>query len=164
MIKKPKPTGLNNMKLTSLLLCSFISLSTFASETCFKADQKPSEESKIPESFCVLDYSFETVVPELPKAPYFQANVQTSLGNKSQKITFYDFETAPFKVRVNIPLAENYDGICSRLYRSNLVIEFKVDKNGKKMANNLSAFALEEETEDNCHLRERENVINFTQI
>ena len=65
---------------------------------------------------------------------------------------------------MNIPLAENYDGICSRLYRSNLVIEFKVDKNGKKMANNLSAFALEEETEDNCHLRERENVINFTQI
>jgi hypothetical protein len=65
---------------------------------------------------------------------------------------------------VNIPLAENYDGICSRLYRSNLVIEFKVDTTGKKMANNLSVFALEEETEDNCHLREREHVINFTQI
>jgi hypothetical protein len=152
------------MKITSLLLCSFISLSTFASETCFKADQKPSEESKIPETFCVLDYNFETIVPELPKSPYFQANVQTSLGNKSQKITFYDFETAPFKVGVTIPLVYNSDGVCSRLYRSNLVIEFKVDKTGKKMANNLSVFAREEETEDNCHLSEREHVINFTQI
>lgn len=149
--------------LTAIILIIF-SLSTFGNEICFKADQKPSIESKIPETFCVTDYSFETIIPELPKTPFFQAGIQSSLGKTTQKVTFYDFEKAPFTVDISIPLAEESDGICSRLYRSRMIVEFKVDQNGKKMGTNLSVFAKEEETQDNCHLRERENIITFTQI
>ncbi len=148
--------------LTSLVL--IFSLSAFAQESCFKANQAPSAESKIPEVICISDYQFETVIPELPSAPYFKASIKSSLGNKSQKVTFYDFEKAPFTVRINIPVVENSEGICSRLYRSTLTVEFKVDKNGKKLAGNLYVEGKEEETEDNCHLHEREQIITFTKI
>lgn len=149
------------------LLTSFaliFSISAFAQETCFKANQAPSAESKIPEVICISDYQFETVIPELPNTPYFKASIKSSLGDRSQKVTFYDFEKAPFTVRMNIPVVENSDGICSRLYRSTVIVEFKVDKTGKKISGNLNVQATEEETEDNCHLNEREQIITFTKI
>ncbi len=149
------------------LLTSFaliFSISAFAQETCFKANQAPSAESKIPEVICISDYQFETVIPELPNTPYFKASIKSSLGDRSQKVTFYDFEKAPFTVRMNIPVVENSDGICSRLYRSTVIVEFKVDKNGKRISGNLNVQATEEETEDNCHLHEREQIITFTKI
>jgi hypothetical protein len=152
------------MKHISILLFFFYSLTVFAQETCFKANQVPSAESKIPDTICISGYQFETVIPELPKTPFFKASVQSSLGNTTQKVTFYDFEKAPFGVKVTIPLAENSDGTCSRLYRSSVIIEFKVDKKGETIPGNLNVEAFEEETQDNCHLQAREQIITFTKI
>lgn len=152
------------MKPLLTIFAIIFSITAFAQETCFKANQAPSAESKIPEVICISDYQFETVIPELPNAPYFKASLRSSLGNQSQKVTFYDFEKAPFTVRMNIPVVENSDGVCSRLYRSTVIVEFKVDKKGNKIAGNLNVQASEEVTEDNCHLHEREQIITFTKI
>jgi hypothetical protein len=151
------------MKLTLIAIAALLSGNVLA-ETCFKADKLPSVESQLPATVCVQNTKFELIIPGLPKNPFYQATVASSVGSKKTEVRFYDFQKAPFKVSVELPVHEDTYGGCSYTYNSSIVVSFLVDEKGNTLENSLSVSALEEESNDPCHMHENETVTNYSRI
>lgn len=150
------------MKVT-LLALALVSGNALAG-TCFKADKAPSAESKLPEVVCVENYKFETVLPGLPKSPFYQATVETSAGTKATEVRFYNSQKAPFKITVELPVHSDTWGSCSYSFNSSVEVTFYVDAKGNTIENSLSVSAKEEENNDPCHMADRTTYLNYSKI
>lgn len=147
----------------SLLALALISGNLFAG-TCFKADKAPTMESKLPEVICVENYKFETVLPGLPKSPFYQATVDTSIGTKATEVRFYNSQKAPFKITVELPVHSDSWGSCSYSFNSSVDVSFLVDEKGNTLENSLTVSGKEEENNDPCHMTDRTTYLNYTKI
>lgn len=149
---------------TLLLTFSLLFAASSIAGTCFKAQTTPAAETKLPEVICVENYKFETILPGLPKDPFYQASVETSVGSKKEAVRFYDFQKAPFVISVELPVHSEEWGGCSYSYRTKVVVNFRVDANGNTLENQLSVTGLVEENNDPCHLGDRETKIPYYKI
>ncbi|MFP5386069.1 MAG: hypothetical protein ACLGHN_08330 [Bacteriovoracia bacterium] len=137
---------------------------TASAETCFQAPEGMDPEWKLPEVVCVQDYSLNLVIPELPKLPYYEAKVETSLGTLNNIPRFHGFEKAPFKVSASKRIFFDSFGVCSGFYRTSIVVQFKVDDKGQKIENELAVSGLAEESHDECHDDVNGTIINYEKI
>lgn len=145
---------------TSLLALSFSSMAA----TCFKPEKMPSDESRLPARICVEDFSVKLVIPELPQTPFYEGMVVTSAGTATKKVNFIETRDKTFKVSLGLPMVEIDNGACGNYYKSDLVVEFDVDRKAKAINESLTVYATEHETYDLCHSNGSTTVIKYNRI
>lgn len=145
---------------TSLLALSFSTIAT----TCFKPEKMPSNESKLPARICVDDFNVKLVIPDLPLAPYYEGKVVTSAGTTIGKVNFAETKEKTYKVKMELPFVEIDNGACGSYYKSDITVEFAVDKKVKSIDESLQVYATELESYDLCHSNGNTTVIKYTRI
>lgn len=149
------------MKTIALI---FLSMFTSAAigQTCFKAGPIPSG-SQLPETLCVNSYELELVIPGLPKAPYYLAKIDSTLGALSGVASFRESQKAPFVVSLEKSIFYDGYGVCSGFYHSMIAVDFKVDSEGKVL-DGVSVRGLIHETNDECHSSYDTTKVDYTKI
>ena len=147
--------------ITAALLS--ISLSSFAM-TCFKPEKMPSNESRLPARICVEDFGVKLVIPELPQTPFYEGMIVTSAGTSVKAVKFIETREKTYKVSLSLPFVEVDNGACSNYYKSDIVVEFAVDKKAKAINESLNVYATEHESYDLCHSNGSTTIIKYNRI
>lgn len=151
------------MKTLLFALSLVFSLSAFA-DVCFKASTKPSAQSKLPQVVCVNEAKFETVLPGLPRSPYYQASVDTSAGTLEKEIRFFESQRAPFRVSMVLPVHSVETGSCSYSFNSSVEVIFMIDAEGNVLDDSLSVEGHVDTNNDPCHSNDERNTILYSRI
>jgi len=148
------------MKFSIVLLILILSASALG-KTCFKADRV---NANLPESLCVYSYELELVIPQLPKLPFYQVKVSSSVGTLEEKANFLLARRSEVSISSTLVLREEDEGTCSRFYQSALVFEFAADLKGKVLSNSLTVTGVESENGDSCHTQPSETITSYTRL